>query len=220
MKCRHILSLVAIGILVPVVVNLILLCRNPFPIIEVVGDRVNWLAFYGSYVGGIATFAMAYITVRITKQQIIAEHKRDRLNYVRTDLVRLFSFDYIYDIFGRVASNNIEDESVEKHRQLMLFAQFQTLRHSAEINYNTPTSTADEKEFYSAYSNFIEYCKSLTSDSAFALCCGGKKMIEAYTMLKVVPKDEKYDTLFLTAKEKAQNLIVSLENECNNIKIF
>lgn len=220
MKCRHILLIVAIGILGPVVVNLILLCHNPFPIIEVVGDRVNWLAFYGSYVGGIATFAMAYITVRITKQQIIAEHKRDRLNYVRTDLARLFSVEFMYDIFAKVASGNMENNEEEQYRQLMLWSHFQSLQHSAELNYNTIKSTDKEKEFYIAYFNFLEHCKSLSSGQVIALFDKENKLAKFYTLSKVMDMDKEYSRLFQVAKEKAKQLIIEMENECNNIIIF
>lgn len=200
--------------------NLILLCRNPFPIIEVVGDGVNWLAFYGCYIGGIASFAMAYITVRITKQQIIAEQKRDRLNYVRTDLVRLFSVEFMYDIFAKVASGNMENNEEEQYRQLMLWSHFQSLQHAAELNYNTIKSTDKEKEFYIAYFNFLEHCKSLSSGQIIALFDKKNKLAQFYTISQIAPMDKEYSRLFETAKEKAKQLITEIENECINIKII
>lgn len=73
MKRKQWIILVILALIVPIILNIIIDSTNPLDSIRVVGTEVNWLGFYGSYIG-------ALIGALITLYAMFRESKNNALN--------------------------------------------------------------------------------------------------------------------------------------------
>ena len=69
MKIKHISSAIAIIFAIPILLNIILGSNNPFQDIAIVGDSTHWLAFYGSYIGGVLTSIIGFTTLHMESER-------------------------------------------------------------------------------------------------------------------------------------------------------
>lgn len=161
MKFHHILFIVATGILIPIVVNLILLCHNPFPIIEIVGNKTNWLAFYGSYAGGIlsavVSIAILYYTLINSFNQSKIDRQERQIHFLSLDLGERCSHINFMTIINEVVtkSQNINQElyDLDNHRLSTLYETVNSNVASAMLVYNG--GSTKEREFVECYAEAL-----------------------------------------------------------------
>ena len=64
MKRKLWITLIIFLVLItPIILNIIIGSTNPLDSIRVVGTEVNWLGFYGSYIGGVLSATVAFIKI-------------------------------------------------------------------------------------------------------------------------------------------------------------
>ena len=105
MKTNYIV-LTVLGILfIPVLLNIVLGAPNPLSNISVIGDSTHWLAFYGSYIGGILTAIIGFVTLHREsvrgKLQLTINSKEDALKELKLSLserIGLFDFSRVIEI--------------------------------------------------------------------------------------------------------------------------
>lgn len=162
MRCRYVLLFVVTVLLVPVIVNLLLLCRNPFPIIEIVGNRVDWLAFLGSYVGGIVpalvSIVMLYYTLVNSFNQARIDRQERRLHFLQQDLGNRCSHINFMTVLNEVTtqSQNINKElyDLDNHRLSTLYENVNANIASAKLFYNG--GSEKQQEFINCYTEALE----------------------------------------------------------------
>lgn len=88
-------------ILTPILLNIIIGAHNPFSNIKVIGGAIEWLSFYGSYLGGILATIVGLFTIYCESRRNalnIMIHEQhafiEKLRFELTDIVS--SFDYWY----------------------------------------------------------------------------------------------------------------------------
>ena len=95
MKTNYIiLSLIAV-LAIPFLLNIILGAPNPLPNIDIVGDSTHWLAFYGSYIGGILATFIGLFTIYCQSKHnalnIMIQEQRNFIEKLNLDLANLVS---------------------------------------------------------------------------------------------------------------------------------
>ena len=59
---KWLFTVIIVLTIIPIVLNIILGATNPFDI-GIVGNNVDWLLFYGSYLGGVIAAIIAFVTM-------------------------------------------------------------------------------------------------------------------------------------------------------------
>ena len=129
MKGYHIILLVLGILFTPILLNIILGAPNPLSNIEVVGDSTHWLAFYGSYIGGVFTAIIGFITLHResarNKLLLIINNKEAALKELKLSLserIGMFDFNKVIEISlysrERTMYNTIQKELSEYHNLL------------------------------------------------------------------------------------------------------
>lgn len=129
MKTNYIVLTVLGLLFIPILLNIVLGAPNPLSNIDVVGDSTHWLSFYGSYIGGILTAIIGFVTlykesVR-SKLQLTINSKEDALKELKLSLserIGLFDFTKVIEISlyptDRTMYNTIQRELSEYHNLL------------------------------------------------------------------------------------------------------
>lgn len=96
---KHILILIIASVFIPILLNIILGVPNPISNIAVIGDSTHWLGFYGSYIGGVLTAVIGFITLHMeskrNKIQLEIRSREDALKELKltlSDRIGLFNF--------------------------------------------------------------------------------------------------------------------------------
>ena len=63
MKQKYIFLGVVAIVIIPFLLNLILGMSNPIQSINIIGDELSWLGFYGSYIGGTLTAVVGFVAL-------------------------------------------------------------------------------------------------------------------------------------------------------------
>lgn len=123
-----ILSILGV-LLIPILLNIILGAPNPLSNIDIVGDSTHWLSFYGSYIGGVLTAIIGFVTlykesVR-NKLQLTINSKEDALKELKLSLperIGMFNFSKVIEISlysrDKTMYNSIQRELSEYHKLL------------------------------------------------------------------------------------------------------
>lgn len=105
MKSYHIILFVLGILFIPMLLNIVLGAPNPLSNISVIGDSTHWLAFYGSYIGGILTAIIGFVTLYREsvrgKLQLTINSKEDALKELKLSLserIGLFDFSRVIEI--------------------------------------------------------------------------------------------------------------------------
>ena len=73
MKRKLWIILIILALIVPIILNIIIGSTNPLDSIKIVGTEVDWLGFYGAYIG-------ALVGALITLYAMFRESKNNALN--------------------------------------------------------------------------------------------------------------------------------------------
>lgn len=105
MKIKYIVIIAVTIVIVPILLNIFLGASNPLSNIEVVGSEVDWLAFYASYIGGLLTALIGFITLykEAKRNRLLLEirSKEDALKELKlalTERVGMFNYNKVTEI--------------------------------------------------------------------------------------------------------------------------
>ena len=96
MKKKWIFGIAVVALIIPFAINLLLLCPAYFPF---VGNATNWLAFWGSYLGGglaaLVGFVTLYYSAKRQNIQLQISNKQKELSVLQDKLAEYVSaFNY------------------------------------------------------------------------------------------------------------------------------
>lgn len=142
-------------IFLPIIINYVLMLPTPFNF-PIIGSNVDWLSFWGTYLGGIigafVSFTILYLTLLHNKKEAEIERGNDRLLQLKKELSeRLSDIDYMPLYI--VVSDDINLSS-EIERLNLLFGIYQRKLYTAKFIYQNDKNELS-KHFYEAYSKFI-----------------------------------------------------------------
>ena len=149
------LIFIILGILIiPIIINYVLLIPIPFNF-PIIGSNVDWLSFWGTYIGGIlgafASFIILYLTLRHNRNEAEIERKSNQLLQLKKDLAERLS-DVNFMPLHIDASNEINVHN-ETSRLNMLYEIYGQKCSSVQFLYNNDENEL-AKQFYGAYSKF------------------------------------------------------------------
>lgn len=149
------LIFIILGILIiPIIINYVLLIPIPFNF-PIIGSNVDWLSFWGTYIGGIlgafASFIILYLTLRHNRNEAEIERKSNQLLQLKKDLAERLS-DVNFMPLHIDASNEINVHN-EISRLNMLYEIYGQKCSSVQFLYNNDENEL-AKQFYGAYSKF------------------------------------------------------------------
>lgn len=171
----YLIILVA-SIAIPPVLNLALGLDTPNGF-NVIGNPVNWLLFYGSYLGGVITAIIGFITMynsnRQNKINIEITYKRESLKELRNTLATcVSSFDYT-----RLGTINMYIDDPDKYNDVLekLDEYYASVTDRSNAWYTTYNSDTREEvvNFLNAYRTCSEF-----------LICGINDVTRAIDALK------------------------------------
>ena len=155
--------MIILVLVTPVILNIVIGSTNPMDSIKVVGTEVDWLVFYGSYIGGVLSAILAFLTMwqsskhntlNILIQQQEAYIKE--LNNALSERISKLDFWYI----GSISLHTPKEESEEFYQKIpKVLDELNELSKDASRLYNAygllhnQTQDAEEKalnEFYEA----------------------------------------------------------------------
>lgn len=149
------LIFIILGILIiPIIINYVLQIPIPFNF-PIIGSNVDWLSFWGTYIGGIlgafASFIILYLTLRHNRNEAEIERKSNQLLQLKKDLAERLS-DVNFMPLHIDASNEINVHN-EISRLNMLYEIYGQKCSSVQFLYNNDENEL-AKQFYGAYSKF------------------------------------------------------------------
>lgn len=175
MKKRYLLYICLLIIIIPIVTNYIL-TREIICNYDVAGSGVDWINFYGSFLGSVISASVAYYimhqtiinnekqttrTLQQSKNEQIKIAKREELIFLRKDLSERIAQINVSDIFRIFLFPNNIDIKLEMERLNVLYINYMQQSNSSLLIYGLD----DGKEcqaFYYEYNFFIsEICAEI-----------------------------------------------------------
>lgn len=116
-----IIIIIILTLITPIILNIIIGSTNPLDSIKVVGTEVDWLVFYGSYIGGILSTAVAFMTMwQSSKHNMLnvmipqQEAYIKELNSILSERISKLDFWYI----GSMSLHAPKEESEEFYQRI------------------------------------------------------------------------------------------------------
>lgn len=152
---KKIICFIILGIIVlPIIINYVLMLPAPFNF-PIIGSNVDWLSFWGTYIGGIigasVSFLILYLTLLHNKNEAKIDRKHNELLQLKKDLSERLS-DVNFMPLHIDASNEVNVKS-EISRLNMLYETYGQKCSTAQFIYNNDENEL-AKQFYEAYSRF------------------------------------------------------------------
>ena len=175
-KCIVCIKKVAICLLVigaiiaipPIILNFIIAIPR-LPNIEVVGEDIHWLSFFGSYIGcvlsAVVSFSILYMTIKSSQQQHTIDLLHEELLYFHNDMANRFSQYNISEALNLsvAAKPTIKQFAEEEIRLQTLLGKYNSLFCSAELLYSHIPSK-EFQDFYNAYRLQIEKSQKIIKE--------------------------------------------------------
>ena len=132
------LLILLVILFIPIIINCALLIQQDC--IPIVGNSINWLAFWGSYCGGIITACISYVILKIEiKSKYNLSEKELNYHYMmetRKDLAnRLSIIESTSDILKNTIHIDKVDSSIEINRLNMLHNRYTEAGNTTKIIY-------------------------------------------------------------------------------------
>lgn len=149
-------SVFILGIfLLPIIINYVLIIPTPLGL-NIVGSEIDWLSFWGTYLGGIigafVSFTILYLTLLHNKKEAEIERVNNALSQLKKDLSeRLSDINYM-PLYINIYSDI--DTTAEIERLNVLQGIYQQKMFTARFIYENGDNEF-AKQFYDAYSKFI-----------------------------------------------------------------
>lgn len=147
-----IIIIIILALITPVILNIIIGSTNPLDSIKVVGTEVDWLVFYGSYIGGVLSAAIAFITMWQSSKHntlnIMIQQQEAYIKEMNNTLAeRISKLDFWY--IGSISLHTYEEEKEEFY-----------IRVSSEIDKLNDLSK-DISRLYNAYGMLHSQTKNI-----------------------------------------------------------
>ena len=178
--------------------------------IEVVGDSTHWLAFYGSYIGGVFTAIIGFITLHKesakNKLLLIINNKEDALKGLKLSLskrIEMFDFSKVIEISlysrDRTMYNTIQKELSEYHKLLSAKANAWAVVYASS---NQPEVVKFKSTYIDCYNIFNECINSISKAIYNLTKCETDEKIDLIVETEINPINHRN----IEVKEKLQNL--------------
>lgn len=229
MKIKYIFGAIAITFFIPILLNVILGSNNPFQCITIVGDSTHWLGFYGSYIGGVLTAVIGFITLstesKRNKIQLEIRSREDALKELKLALaesVALFDFCKVTEIslFAKDSTmyNTIQKELSEYHSLLVTQANAWGAIYAASKQLEV---VRFKNAYIDCYEAFDDCINSMTKAIYYLSEAKSEKGRADIILKQITPITEKNSFIrskIQTLYEMAQKWIEAEEKEIKNLK--
>ena len=162
----------------PIAVNIMLGATNPFDI-GIVGNNVDWLSFYGSYLGGVIAAIIAFVTMWQTSKHntlnvMIPQQEAHikELNSALSERISKLDFAYI----GSISLHTPKEESEEFYQKIpKVLDELNELSKEASRLFNSygllhsQTQNADEKDLNEFYETCVKQYKKRVDEMTIML---------------------------------------------------
>ena len=229
MKPKYVFCVIGIVLLVPVLLNIILGMDNPVQNIAIIGDSTHWLAFYGSYIGGVMTAIVGFVTLykesERNKLRLTINSKEEVLKELKLSLserIGLFDFSKVIEISlypkDKTMYNTIQRELSEYHNLLSSKANAWAVVYASS---NQLEVVKFKEAYIDCYNVFNESINSITK----AIYCLSKSVadedIERIIETEINPINSK--SIYIKQRlqslfNAAQEWIKAEENEIDKLK--
>lgn len=174
------ITLIIILVLItPIILNIIIGSTNPLDSIRVVGTEVNWLGFYGSYIGGVLSVTVAFITMwqsskHNTLNILIPQQEAHikELNSALSERISKLDFAYI----GSISLHTPKEESEEFYQKIpKVLDELNELSKETSRLYNSygllhsQTQNTDEKDLNEFYETCVNQYKKRIDEMTIML---------------------------------------------------
>lgn len=216
MKSYHIILLVLGILFIPILLNIVLGAPNPLSNISVIGDSTHWLAFYGSYIGGILTAIIGFVTLHREsvrgKLQLTINNKEDALKELKlsvSERIGLFDFSRVIEISlhpkDKTMYSTMQRELSEYHKLLSARANAWAVVYASS---NQPEVVKFKDAYIDCYNIFNVCINSVTMAICHLSESKTDEEIDLILETEIVPisrrtieVQDKLQNLFHTAQE-------------------
>ena len=196
MKIKHLLYIFLIIAITPIVTNYIL-TREIICNYDVAGTGVDWINFYGSFLGSALSAFIAYYvllkTIENENRENLKRQKRQELDWLRDDLSERISKLEVTDVFRALLYNGDLDINQELERLTNLLYEYKVKTNSSMLKYGTQDDE-ECKEFFDEYNTLItDICiatnKMMTILSKYMYNSDKEGMMRDLSVMKVVMEE-------------------------------
>lgn len=233
-----IIIIIILALITPVILNIIIGSTNPLDSIKVVGTEVDWLVFYGSYIGGVLSAVVAFMTMwqsskHNTLNIMIPQQEANikELNGALSERISKLDFAYI----GSISLHTLKEESEEFYQKIpKVLDELNELSKDASRLYNaygllhSQTQNADEKDLNEFYETCVKQYKKRVDEMTLMLAIvqNGRKTAQHSEIYKLFRSDladfnlklktdkEKYTDVFF---KKANSIIQAEEKKLEKL---
>lgn len=228
-----IIIIIILALITPVILNIIIGSTNPLDSIKIVGTEVDWLVFYGSYIGGVLSAAIAFITmwqsskhntlnIMIPQQEAYIKELNSALSE------RISKLDFVY--IGSISLHTTEEESEEFYKMIpKVLDELNELSKDTSRLFNSygllhsQTQNADEKDLNEFYKTCVKQYKKRVDEMTILLATvqNGKKTAQHSEIYQSFRSDltdfnielDKDKTQYTQVLFKKANLIIQAEEK-------
>lgn len=158
MKLKHLFYIFLIIVITPIGTNYIL-TREIICNYDVAGTGVDWICFYGSFLGSALSAFIAYYvllkTIENGNRENLKGQKRQELNWLRDDLSERISKLEVTDIFRALLYNGDIDIRQELDRLTTLLYEYKVKTNSSMLKYGLQNTDEKCKEFFDEYNSLV-----------------------------------------------------------------
>lgn len=196
-----IIIIIILALITPVILNIIIGSTNPLDSIKVVGTEVDWLVFYGSYIGGVLSAVVAFMTMwQSSKHNTLnimipqQEAHIKELNGALSERISKLDFAYI----GSISLHTLKEESEEFYQKIpKVLDELNELSKDASRLYNaygllhSQTQNADEKDLNEFYETCVKQYKKRVDEMTLMLATvqNGRKTAQHSEIYKLFRSD-------------------------------
>ena len=196
-----IIIIIILALITPVILNIIIGSTNPLDSIKVVGTEVDWLVFYGSYIGGVLSAVVAFMTMwQSSKHNTLnimipqQEAHIKELNGALSERISKLDFAYI----GSISLHTLKEESEEFYQKKpKVLDELNELSKDASRLYNaygllhSQTQNADEKDLNEFYETCVKQYKKRVDEMTLMLATvqNGRKTAQHSEIYKLFRSD-------------------------------
>ena len=174
-----IIIIIILALITPVILNIIIGSTNPLDSIKVVGTEVDWLVFYGSYIGGVLSAVVAFMTMWQTSKHntlnVMIPQQEAHIKELNSALSeRISKLDFVY--IGSISLHTPKEESEEFYQKIpKVLDELNELSKDTSRLFNyygllhSQTQNADEKDLNEFYETCVKQYKKRVDEMTIML---------------------------------------------------
>ena len=158
MKKKFLLYIIIAIPVVPIIVNYIL-TREVVCNYDVAGTGVDWINFYGAFIGSALSALVAYYvllkTIENENKENLKRQKQQDLDWLRDDLSERISQLEVTNAFRTLLYNGDVDIRQELDRLTTLLYEYKVKTNSSMLKYGLQNTDDKCKEFFDEYNSLV-----------------------------------------------------------------